>query len=91
MMERIYQKFFGLLAERFCNIDDMYKELFIKAFINHYNNIFKQEANKIRNIAKLFGHLFYNNAIDWKVFQIVRLTPDATTAAGRMFLKIIFR
>ncbi len=41
MMERIYQNFFGLLAERFCSIDDLYKELFIKAFINHYNAIFK--------------------------------------------------
>lgn len=41
MMERIYQDFFGLLAERFCLIDDLYKELFIKSFINHYNTIFK--------------------------------------------------
>jgi pre-mRNA-splicing factor CWC22 len=78
------------LAERFCIIDDMYKELFVKAFINHYNSIFKQEANKIRNLGKLYGHLFYRHAIDWKIFQIITLTPEATTAAGRMFLKILF-
>ena len=91
MQERIYQTFFGLLAERFCNIDDLYKELFIKAFVGHYNSIFKQEANKIRNLGKLFGHLFYTRAIDWKIFEIITLKPDTTTAAGRMFLKIIFR
>lgn len=63
MMERIYQTFFGLLAERFCTIDDKYKETFIQSFINHYNNIFKQEANKIRNLAKMYGHLFARHAI----------------------------
>ena len=28
MMERIYQSFFGLLAERFCRIDEKFKILF---------------------------------------------------------------
>lgn len=42
MMERIYQNFFGLLAERFCTVDDKYKELFLQAFLNRYNNIFKE-------------------------------------------------
>ena len=68
MMERIYQDFFGLLAERFCKINDLYKELFIQAFVKHYNMIFKQEANKIRNLAELFGHLFYSFSIDWRIF-----------------------
>ena len=91
MMERIYQDFFGFLAARFCSISDLYKELFIKAFVTHYNTIFKQEANKIRNLGKLFGHLFYTKAIDWKIFQIVVLKPDTTTSASRMFLKLILR
>ncbi len=91
MMERIYQSFFGLLAERFCYIDEKFKELFIEAFLNQYNNIFKQEANKIRNLAHLFGHLFYRKAVDWKVLQAIRLTPDSTTAAARMFLKIFLK
>jgi pre-mRNA-splicing factor CWC22 len=91
MMERVYQSFFGLLAERFCTIDDKFKEFFITAFLNHYNNIFKQEANKIRNLAHLFAHLFHRHAIDWKVLQAIRLTPDTTTAAARMFLKILLK
>ena len=91
MMERIYQSFFGFLAERFCIVDDKYKELFLQAFLNRYNNIFKEEANKIRNLAHLFGHLFCRKAVDWKIFQAIRLTPDSTTAAARMFLKIFLK
>ncbi len=91
MMERIYQDFFGLLAERFCSIDDVYKDSFIKAFINHYNAIFKLEVNKIRNLGKLFGHLIYRFAIDWTIFEVIVLKPETTTAAGRMFLKILFK
>lgn len=91
MMERIYQTFFGLLAERFCTYEDKFKELFERAFLSHYNNIFNQEANKIRNLAHLFGHLFHRRAIDWAILQPIRLAPDTTTAAARMFLKILLK
>jgi pre-mRNA-splicing factor CWC22 len=91
MMERIYQSFFGLLAERFCVYDNKFKELFERAFLSHYNTIFNQEANKIRNLANLFAHLFYRKAIDWSILQPIRLTPDTTTAAARMFLKILLK
>jgi pre-mRNA-splicing factor CWC22 len=91
MMERIYQKFFGLLAQRFCEIDDLFKENFIKCFVEHFHAIYKHETNKIRNLAKLYGHLFFTHALDWKIFNIVELTPEATTAASRTFLKILLR
>ncbi len=90
-MDRIYQKFNGLLAQRFCELDEVYKENFIKAFVQYYHSIFKHETNKIRNLAKFFGHLFYTHAIDWKIFEIVQLTPEATTAASRTFLKLLLR
>ena len=91
MMERIYQDFFGFLAERFCKINDLYKELFVQAFVKHYNTIFKQEGNKIRNLAELFGHLFYSYSMDWKIFEVVTLRQDTTTAAHRIFLKYLFK
>lgn len=91
MMERIYQDFFGLLAQRFCTIGDQYKELFVAAFVNYYNSVFKLEANKIRNLGKMYAHLFYTNSIDWKIMQVITLKQDTTTAAHRMFLKILFR
>ena len=49
------------------------------------------EVNKIRNVGKLYGHLFYTKSIDWSIFQVVTLRADTTTSAHRMFLKIIFR
>lgn len=91
MMERIYQDFFGLLAQRFCEISDQYKELFVTSFVNYYNTIFKLEVNKIRNIAKLYAHLFYTNSIDWKIMEIITIKQDTTTAAHRMFLKLLFK
>ena len=91
MMERIYQDFFGFLAERFCKIDDMYKDHFLNAFVKHYNAIFKLEVNKICNLAKLYAHLFFTHSIDWSIFQVVTLRQDTTTSAHRMFLKILFR
>lgn len=91
MMERIYQDFFGLLAERFCKIDDTYKDYFIQAFVNYYNSMFKLEVNKIRNLAKMYGHLFFTFSIDWKIMEIIVLKQDTTTSAHRMFLKILFR
>lgn len=90
-MERIYQDFFGLLAQRFCEISDQYKELFVTSFVNYYNTIFKLEVNKIRNIAKLYAHLFYTNSIDWKIMEIITIKQDTTTAAHRMFLKLLFK
>jgi pre-mRNA-splicing factor CWC22 len=42
-------------------------------------------------MAHLFGHLFARKALDWKIFQSIRLTPDSTTAAARMFLKIMLK
>jgi pre-mRNA-splicing factor CWC22 len=91
MVDRIYQSFFGLLAERFCTYEDKFKQLFEDAFLKNYNTIFNQEANKIRNLAHLFAHLFHRRAVDWAILQPIRLSPDTTTAAARMFLKILFK
>jgi pre-mRNA-splicing factor CWC22 len=49
------------------------------------------EVNKIRNLGKLYGHLFYTFSIDWKIMEIITLKQDSTTSAHRMFLKILFR
>lgn len=69
----------------------MYKDLFVQAFVNYYNTMFKLEVNKIRNLAKLYGHLLHTFSIDWKILEIVVLKQDTTTSAHRMFLKILFR
>lgn len=91
MQERTYLKFFGLLAQRFCAIDDVYKKHFFDLFIENYTVIHRLQTNKIRNVSKLFAHLLLTEALDWHVLRCVTLTEEATTASSRIFLKILFQ
>lgn len=86
--ERTFVKFYGLLAQRFCEIDEKFKMLFFKMFQERYVNIFNFEAKRLRNIAKLFAHLFYTDALDWHAMECVRLTEEDTTASSRIFIKV---
>lgn len=67
MQERTYTKFYGLIAERFCLIDEVYKQHFFRIFVEIYSTIHRYQTNKIRNIAKMFAHLLYTDALDWHV------------------------
>lgn len=87
--ERTYLRFYGLLAERFCRIKDVYKQNFEFQFQHQYLKIHRLETNKLRNLAKLFAHLFYTDAIDWAAFKTVKLTEEETTSSSRIFIKII--
>jgi pre-mRNA-splicing factor CWC22 len=89
IQERTYLRFYGLLAERFCLIKEVYKQDFEIQFENQYIKIHRLETNKLRNLAKLFAHLLYSDAISWSVFKHVRLTEENTTSSSRIFIKII--
>jgi pre-mRNA-splicing factor CWC22 len=91
VQERSYNKFYGLLAQRFCNIDDLYKKFFFRLFVDHYTVIHRFITNKIRNLAKFFAHLLLTDALDWHVLRCVTLTEEATTSSSRIFLKIMFQ
>lgn len=88
--ERTFVKFYGLLAQRFCEIDEKFKMLFFKIFQERYVNIFNFEAKRLRNIAKLFAHLLFTDALDWHCMECIVLTEDETTASSRIFIKVIF-
>ena len=89
--ERTYMKFYGLLAERFCKLNMIWRECFERCFVDVYTTVHRLETNRIRNVGKLFAHLLETDATSWTVFASVRLTEDGTTAAGRIFLKIVFQ
>lgn len=89
--ERTFLKFYGLMAERFCKINRIWGENFTLAFNEVYETIHRYETNRLRNIAKLFGHLFYTDSLAWTCFQVIRLTEDETTSASRIFVKILFQ
>ncbi|KAI8921667.1 armadillo-type protein, partial [Entophlyctis helioformis] len=88
--ERTYISFYGLLAERFCRISRDWAASFARAFEETYKTIHRFETNRLRNTAKLFGHLLATDALTWNVFAIVRVTEVDTTASSRIFLKTIF-
>jgi pre-mRNA-splicing factor CWC22 len=89
--ERMYTKYFGLLAQRFCQLNRSYQELFEQCFEKQYMLIHRLETNKLRNVAKLFAHLISSDAISWDVLLCVRLTVENTTSSARIFVKIIFQ
>jgi pre-mRNA-splicing factor CWC22 len=88
--ERTYLKFYGLIAQRLCNIDREFQHWFEKLFAENYETIYRYDNNMLRNVARLFSHLFFTDALPWTAFQCVKLTENETTAASRIFLKILF-
>ena len=91
VQERTYLKFYGLLSERLCLLKDVYKHNYEKQFDLQYIKLHRLETNKLRNLANLYGHLLYTEAIDWMVLSVIKLTEEDTTASSRIFLKIMFQ
>lgn len=89
--ERTYMRFYGLLAQRFCQVDRIYQEKFEECFQIQYSLIHRLETNKMRNVAKLFAHILYNDVISWSVMETIRLTQEDTTSSSRIFVKILFQ
>ncbi|KAI0029326.1 MIF4G-domain-containing protein, partial [Vararia minispora EC-137] len=89
--ERSYSVFYGLVSERFCKLNRVWNEAFEEAFVNYYSTIHRYETNRLRNIARLFGHLLANDAISWAVLQTIKINEDDTTSSSRIFIKIVFQ
>jgi pre-mRNA-splicing factor CWC22 len=89
--ERTYSKFYGLIGERFAKINRLWTDLFEQAFAKYYDTIHRYETNRLRNIARFFGHLISSDAIGWHVLSIVHLNEEETTSSSRIFIKILFQ
>ncbi|KAK5111113.1 pre-mRNA-splicing factor cwc22 [Meristemomyces frigidus] len=87
--ERTYNKFFGLIGERFSKLNRMWKELFQQMFVKYYETIHRYETNRLRIIAQFFGHLLASDALSWDVFHVVQLNEEDTTSSSRIFIKIL--
>ncbi|KAK3692870.1 hypothetical protein B0T22DRAFT_448390 [Podospora appendiculata] len=88
--EKVYLKFMGLLGERFARLNRMWQDLFEESFVKYYSTIHRYETNKLRNIARFFGHLLAVDAIGWHCLSIIHLNEEETTSASRIFIKILF-
>ncbi|SBT82713.1 pre-mRNA-splicing factor CWC22, putative [Plasmodium ovale] len=90
-MEKTFQKFYALQAERLCKLNKTFQENFEKCFENSYNTAHRLETAKLRNCSKLFAHLLYTDAISWSIFIIIKLTEEDTTSSTRIFIKILLQ
>jgi pre-mRNA-splicing factor CWC22 len=88
---KTYLKFFGLIGERFARLNRMWCDLFEESFMKYYDTIHRYETNKLRNIARFWGHLLATDAIGWHVLSIIHLNEEETTSASRIFIKILFQ
>lgn len=89
--ERTYSKFYGLIGERFAKLNRLWTELFEASFAKYYDTIHRYETNRLRNIARFFGHMLSSDAIGWHVLSIVHLNEEETTSSSRIFIKILFQ
>ncbi|CAI5737206.1 unnamed protein product [Peronospora destructor] len=87
--ERTYLRYYGLLSERFCLIKRKYQDAFDECFAEQYSLIHRFETNKLRNVAKLFAHLLFTDALPWTVFEYINLNEEETTSSSRIFIKIL--
>lgn len=89
--QRTYEKFYGLLAQRFCQINKIYVEPFQQIFKDTYATTHRLDANRLRNVSKFFAHLLFTDAIGWEVLDIIKLNESDTNSSSRIFIKILFQ
>ncbi|GAM37821.1 nuclear mRNA splicing protein [Talaromyces pinophilus] len=89
--ERTYSKFYGLIGERFAKLNRLWSDLFEESFAKYYETIHRYETNRLRNIARFFGHVLSNDAIGWHVLSLIHLNEEETTSSSRIFIKILFQ
>ncbi|KAL1888672.1 pre-mRNA-splicing factor cwc22 [Ceratocystis pirilliformis] len=89
--EHTYQKFFGLIGERFAKLNRTWTDLFEKQFATTYETIHRFETNRLRNVARFFGHMFAFDGLGWHIFSVIHLNEDKTTSSSRIFIKILFQ
>lgn len=89
--ERTYSKFYGLIGERFAKLNRLWTELFEDCFRTYYDTIHRYETNRLRNIARFFGHQLSSDALGWHVLSVVHINEEETTSSSRIFVKILFQ
>ncbi|KAL7443482.1 hypothetical protein ACHAXH_008525 [Discostella pseudostelligera] len=89
--ERTFLRYYGLVSGRFCLLHERWRTAFEQAFAKQYSTIHRLETNKLRNVAKLFGHLLHTDSFSWAVLGCIHLNEDETTSSSRIFIKILIQ
>lgn len=89
--ERTYETIYGLIASKLCQLKRReFSPKFELIFRMFYETVHRFETNKIRNVAKFYAHLLTTESIDWSCLRCLKLRENATTSAGRCFIKLLF-
>ncbi len=67
--ERSFQRYYGLMGQRFCMMKRVYQNAFDDTFLSNYTTIHRLETNKLRNVAKFFSHLLQTDALPWTCLE----------------------
>jgi pre-mRNA-splicing factor CWC22 len=89
--ERSYSKFYGLTGERLSKVNQVWSMAFEACFKTYYDTIHRYETNRLRNVARFFGHLYASDSIPWSSFDAIKMTEEDTTSSSRIFVKIMFQ
>ena len=89
--EKTYSKFFGLLGERFAKLNRLWATEFETSFEHYFSTIHRFETNRLRNIARFWGHMLSSDATGWHVLSIIHLNEEETTSSSRIFIKILIQ
>ena len=65
--------------------------IFIFFLPTQYGTVHRLETNKLRNVAKFFGQLFYADALPWTCMSCIHLNEEETNSSSRIFVKILFQ
>lgn len=79
--ERSYLRFYGLLGERLCLLNQAWVAVFNESFGDQYATVHRLETNKLRNVAKFFGQLFYMDALPWTSMECIHLNEEETNSS----------
>jgi len=90
-MDKMFNRFFALQAERLSRLVPAYQEHFAALFDQQFNTVHRLETNKLRNIGKFFAHLLYTDAIPWSIMTQIKITEETTTSSSRIFVKVILQ
>ena len=86
--QRTYEKFYGLLASRFCLLKKEFMMAFEELFIEQYETIHRRDTIMLRNTAKMFGHMLFADALPWSVMSCIRISEETTSSSSRVFCKL---
>lgn len=89
--EQTYSKYYGIMAELLCQ----FHKSWCTSFADYFERLYTKdcetyEPNQLRNVGKLYGHLFASDYIGFESFEIVHMNQEESTASSRIFVKFIF-